>query len=105
VLYSLTVLPVPLHSNEAETRGKCTNSSFGGKNFLSEHVMGLPMTEVVRFSDTGSPFQLQVSSLPLTYPQHPQICSQGLYHGKNEAFGLRGSASGYSIIKNKTKQQ
>lgn len=105
VLYGLMVLPVPLHSNKAETQGKCIISSLGGKNFWSEHAIGLPMIEEVRFSDTGSPFQLHVSSLPLTYPQHPEICSLGLYHGKNEAFGLRSSASSYSIIQNETKQQ
>lgn len=56
VLYGLMVLPVPLHSNKAETQGKCIISSLGGKNFWSEHAIGLPMIEEVRFSDTGSPF-------------------------------------------------
>lgn len=59
----------------------------------------------VRSNDPGGPFELLVSSLPLTHPQHPQICNLGLYHGKNKAFSLRSSASSYLVIKNKTKQQ
>lgn len=54
--YGLMVLPVPLHSNKAETQGRCIISSLGGKNFWSEHAIGLPVIEEVRFSDTGSPF-------------------------------------------------
>lgn len=84
---------------------KGISSSLGGKNFLHSLMIGLPMTQEVRSNDLGRSFELLVSSLPLTYPQHPQICNLGLYHGKNKAFSLRSSASSYSVIKNKTKQQ
>lgn len=57
VLYSLAVLPVPSHSNKAETQGRCLNCSFVGKNILSVNVTGLSMIERERHR----------YSLPLVY--------------------------------------